>query len=358
MNSRGLEIITLILVVVGLGILSSSAVVISYSTYGENYYYLKHQLAPGLLAGILFFFLARKFPHEKLKNLALPFLLFTIGLLLLVFFDPFGISHGGARRWLEIGGFSFQPSELLKLSLVIYLASWLEKRQDSIRSITGGLIPFLLISAVVGVLLVKQPDIGTLGVILFTALFMFFVGGSKISHLIITILSGIAAILVLIKIEPYRFNRLLTFLNPDHDPLGIGYQINQAIIAIGSGGLFGVGIGQSRQKYNYLPEPVGDSIFAIASEEVGFVGASIIIILFLIFAFFGYKISKSASTEFGKLLGFGLTTWILVQAIINIAAISGMIPLTGVPLPFISFGGTSLVVALTSVGIISNIGRK
>lgn len=358
MNSRALEITTLILVIVGLGILSSSAIALSYSTYGENYYYLKHQLIPGLAVGILFFFLARKFPHEKLKILALPFLLFTMALLALVFWGPFGLDHGGARRWLEIGGFSFQPSELLKLSLVIYLASWLEKRRDSIRSITGGLIPFLLVSATISIFLIKQPDIGTLGVILFTALFMFFVGGSKISHLVATILSGMAAILVLIKIEPYRLNRLLTFLNPEHDPLGISYQINQAIIAIGSGGLFGVGIGQSRQKYNYLPEPVGDSIFAIASEEIGFVGASTIVILFLIFAFFGYKISKSANTEFGKLLGFGLTSWILVQAMINIAAISGMIPLTGVPLPFISFGGTSLVVALTSVGILSNIGKK
>lgn len=358
LNSRILEITTFILVIVGLVILASSAVVLSYKTYGDNYYYLKHQIAPGLLAGLLLFFITRKISHQKLKVLALPLLLINIALLILVFFDPFGISHGGARRWLEVGGYSFQPSEFLKLTLVIYLASWIEKRQDSIRSLIGGFFPFLLISGVIGILLIKQPDVGTLGVILFTALFIFLVGGSKLSHFFITILAGVAAILLLIKIEPYRFNRLLTFLNPDHDPLGIGYQINQAIIAIGSGGLFGVGIGESRQKYNYLPEPVGDSIFAVASEETGLIGASVIIVLFLIFTYFGYRISKNASTEFGKLLGFGLTTWISIQALINITAISGMIPLTGVPLPFISFGGTSLMVALTSVGIISNIGKR
>ena len=353
---RGLEITTLLLVILGLIILASSGIVLSYKIYGDNYYYLKHQMFPGLLLGAVGFFVARKFPHQKLKLLALPLLLATLVLLAAIFMPQIGLSFGGAKRWIQIKGFSFQPSEILKISFVIYLAAWFEKRRDQIKTIIGNLVPFLAVNGVIGLLLLAQPDIGTLGVILLTGLMMFFIAGSKISHFVATILMGISAVLILIKIEPYRLNRLTTFLNPDADPLGISYQINQAIIAIGSGGFWGLGLGQSRQKYNYLPEPIGDSVFAIISEELGFAGAISILSLFLILAYFGYKISKNASTDFGKLLGFGLTTWIAMQALINTAAISGLIPLTGVPLPFISFGGTSLAITLTSVGIISNIG--
>lgn len=355
---RGLEVTTLLLIILGLVILSSSGVVLSYKIYGDNYYYLKHQIFPGLLLGITGFFIARRFPHQRLKMFALPLLLVTLGLLAAIFIPQIGLSFGGAKRWIQIKNFSFQPSEVLKITFVIYLAAWFEKRQDQIKTVMGSFVPFLAISGIIGLLLLAQPDVGTLGVILITGLLIFLVAGSKISHFITTILLGISTILVLIKIAPYRLNRFTTFLNPDADPLGIGYQINQAIIAIGSGGFWGLGLGQSRQKYNYLPEPIGDSIFAITSEELGFAGAIFILSLFLIFAYFGYKISRNASTEFGKLLGFGLTTWIVIQALINTAAISGLIPLTGVPLPFISFGGTSLAIALTSVGIISNIGRN
>lgn len=358
MPKRWLEIITFILVVLGLALISSSAIVISYKNYGNNYYFLLHQIFPGLLIGIAGFFIARKIPLHLIRKSALPFLLITVILLIVVFTPQFGLDLKGAKRWVSFWGFSFQPSEILKLSFVIYLAAWLEKRRDSIKSFVGGFVPFLAIAGIISILLIAQPDIGTLGIILITALAMYFVAGSKISYVITSFLLGTGAVYVLAKMAPYRLNRLVAFLNPDADPLGIGYQINQAIIAIGSGGLWGVGFGQSRQKYNYLPEPVTDSIFAISAEELGFIGAVFIILLFLLFCYFGYKISKNASTEFGKLLGFGLTTWIAVQAIINIAAISGLLPLTGVPLPFISYGGTSLVVALTSAGLISNIAKK
>lgn len=357
-NSRGLEITTLILVILGLAMLSSSAIVISYRNFGNNYYFVLNQIFPGLIMGIAGFFIAKKFPHQKLRGLALVFLLATIVLLVGVFIPHIGLDLKGAKRWINFFGFSFQPAEILKISFVIYLAAWLEKRRDSIKSFVGGFVPFLVISGIIGILLIAQPDIGTLGVILITALLMYFAAGSKISHVFIAILLGIAMIMILAKIEPYRLNRVVAFLNPDANPLGISYQINQAVIAIGSGGPFGVGFGQSRQKYNYLPEPVTDSIFAISAEELGFIGAVVIIFLFLLFCYFGYRISKNASTEFGRLLGFGLTSWIVVQATINIAAISGLIPLTGVPLPFISYGGTSLAMALTSVGIISNIAKR
>lgn len=359
MNSRGLKLTTLILIICGLIILSSSAVIVSYENYQDNYYYLKHQLLFGVLVGFIGFFIAKRIPTKQLKILALPILLTTLLLTIAVFFEPFGLGYQGAKRWLQIGNFSFQPSEFLKISLVIYLAAWLEKKQHLVRNISTGFLPFIVILAVISILLAAQPDIGTLIIILTTSALMFFSASySRISHVLLFILTGIASILILIKIAPYRINRIITFLNPEADPLGISYQMNQAILAIGSGGPFGTGLGQGRQKFNYLPEPFGDSIFAIAAEETGFAGAMIIIFLFLIFCWFGYKISKNASTEFDKLLGFGLTTWITMQAAVNIAAISGLIPLTGIPLPFISFGGTSLAVAITSVGIISNIAKK
>lgn len=358
MPKRGLEITTLLLVILGLAILSSSAIVISYKNYENNYYFLFHQIFPGLLMGVLGFFIAKKIPLHLIRKSALPFLLITIILLIVVFTPQFGLDLKGAKRWVNFWGFSFQPSEILKVSFVIYLAAWLEKRRDSIKSFIGGFVPFLAITGIISLLLIAQPDIGTLGIILITALAMYFVAGSKIRYVITSFFLGASAVYILSKTAPYRLNRIVAFLNPEADPLGIGYQINQAIIAIGSGGVWGVGFGQSRQKYNYLPEPVTDSIFAIASEELGLVGATIIISLFLLFCYFGYKISKNASTEFGRLLSFGLTTWIAIQAMVNIAAISGLLPLTGVPLPFVSYGGTSLVMALTSVGIISNIAKK
>lgn len=246
---------------------------------------------------------------------------------------------------------------MLKLSLILYLAAWLESRGERIKDFFEGLAPFVMIISLISFLLIKQPDMGTLGVIILIAISMFFVSGSKISHILAMGAAGLGLLFVLIKTESYRMSRFLVFLHPEFDPQGVGYQINQALLAIGSGGLFGVGLGHSIQKFNYLPEPVGDSIFAIIGEELGFVGAIVLIIFFVILAMRGLKIAKNAPDTFSRLVAAGIVSWIFFQAFINIAAISGVVPLTGIPLPFISYGGTSIIFLMIGAGILLNISK-
>ena len=212
-----------------------------------------------------------------------------------------------------------------------------------------GLIAFLIM---------KQPDTGTLGVIILTSFAIFFVSGARLKHLFAMGMVGLMSLWILIKIEPYRFNRILAFLDPSADARGIGYQISQALLAVGSGGLFGVGLGHSRQKFNYLPEPVGDSIFAVMGEELGLIGGVVLVMLFVTLASRGIKIAKNAPDMFGKLLATGITMWIVLQAFINISANIALVPLTGIPLPFISYGGTSLVFLMSAIGILLNISKQ
>jgi cell division protein FtsW len=211
---------------------------------------------------------------------------------------------------------------------------------------------------VIGFLIIKQPDIGTLGVIVLATMAMYFSSGARITHLLTLFFAGLLGVFTLIKISPYRLNRMLAFMNPDVDTQGISYQINQALIAVGSGGIFGIGLGHSRQKFNYLPEPVGDSIFAIVGEELGIIGAMILVALFVYFALKGFRIAKDAPDSFGKLLAVGITSWIIFQAFINMGSIIALIPLTGVPLPFISYGGTSIIFLLAGVGLLMNISKQ
>ena len=242
--------------------------------------------------------------------------------------------------------------------MILYLAAWLESKKDLKRDLFEGFFPFLAILGIVGFLIIKQPDMGTLGTIVVISVIIFFLSGAKTAHIASMAGMGILAFFALVKFESYRMNRLLVFLHPELDPRGIGYQINQALLAIGSGGLFGLGLGHSRQKFNYLPEPVGDSIFAIICEEIGLIGAAMLILLFVVFAMRGLKIAKKAPDMFGKLIAIGITSWIIFQALINISAITGLIPLTGVTLPFISYGGTSIIFSMVGVGILLNISKK
>jgi len=342
----------------GLAILSSASTVLSYEDYGNSYGYLKHQIIFGLIPGIFLFYLASNLKYSILKKYSLFFLVFTIALLFLLFVPGFGFETKGAARWLQIFSFTFQPAELLKLTFIIYLAAWLETRKKSLESFSEGLVPFLVISSLIAILLIAQPDVGTLGVVLIIGAFVYFAAGGRVSHMLFSSLAGLISLVVLVYSEQYRFRRWTTFLNPDSDPLGSGYQIKQALIAIGSGGIFGLGFGMSKQKYNYLPESMGDSIFAVTAEELGFVGAVTLLCLFLGLAWRGFKIAKNASSVFGSLIAVGITSWISVQAFVNIGAISGLMPLTGIPLPFISYGGSSLLVLLTACGILYNISKK
>ena len=354
---RMLMIILFILVGFGLLMLSSASLAISQERFDKPYYYFFHQLIYGVGIGVILFFLIQKIHYKLWKKLAIVILAVSIIFLILVFIPGVGFGYGGAKRWIKIGFFSFQPSEFVKLGFIIYLSAWLEKRKTEIKAFFKSTFPFLIIIGIIGILIIAQPDIGTLGVIAITGLIIFSLAGAKFSHIIIVFLIGFVLLFALIKIAPYRINRLLAYLNPDIDPLGIGYQIKQALIAIGSGGLFGVGLGHSRQKYNYLPSPNSDSIFAITAEEIGFIGATILIILFILLVLKGLKIAKNSPDRFAQLTAAGISSWFAIQAFINIGAITGLIPLTGITLPFISYGASSMIMSLVAAGILVNISK-
>ena len=360
---KGLIIIIFLLLIFGLAILFSASMDISQRQTGKPYYYFFHQLIYGGVLGIIAFLFLQKINYKVWKKFSLLIFFGALVLCVLVFIPKLGYAHGGAQRWLAIGPITFQPSEFLKLALVIYLAAFFSKtclpasRKNPQGGATNTLIPFLAITAVIGGLMALQNDAGTLGLIVIVGIIMYFLSGTKIKNLAIVIVCYATAFFALIKFFPHRIQRFATFLNPSLDPQGISYQINQALIAIGSGGLFGRGLGHSIQKYNYLPEPMGDSIFAITAEEIGFVGSVIFIILFIFLIFKGLKIAKQAPDSFGKLLACGIISWFGFQTLINIAAISGLIPLTGIPLPFVSYGSSALIITLAGAGILTNISR-
>ncbi len=352
-----LIIIIVLLVGFGLSILASASIIISQERFGSSYYYFFHQLIYGVGIGALLLFLVQRIHYKFWKKLAAILLILSIIALILVFVPGLGFGYGGAKRWVNLTIISFQPSELAKLGLIIYLAAWLEHRKESIKMFSKGVIPFLMILGLMGGLITAQPDIGTLGVIVAISIIMFYVGGARLSHILMIFFGGLATLTALIKLAPYRMNRLLAFFNPNIDPQGISYQIKQALLAIGSGGIFGLGLGHSRQKYSYLPSPAGDSIFAITAEELGFIGATVLILLFLGLALRGFKIAKNSPNEFAKLAAVGISSWFVVQAFINIAAITGLIPLTGITLPFVSYGASSMIISLIAAGILINISK-
>ncbi|PKL72349.1 putative lipid II flippase FtsW [Candidatus Kuenenbacteria bacterium HGW-Kuenenbacteria-1] len=351
-------IITLfILIIFGLIALSSASTVISYQKFQDSYYFLKHQILFGLIPGLVFFFLALKINLNQLKKYSPILLIISILLLIAVLIPELGVNYGKARSWINIAGISFQPSELIKLFLILFLATWFEKKGEKIKSFSQSVLPFLFLLGIICFLIILQPDMGTMSVIVSIALMIFFVTNAKLQHFLLIILSGIGLLILLIKATPYRLARLTVFLNPTLDPLGIGYHINQAFLAIGSGGILGLGLGHSQQKFQYLPEVIGDSIFAIIAEELGFILSTGLIILFLILIFRGFKIAQNAPNEFTKLTAFGIISWFGFQAFINIAAMLGLAPITGIPLPFISYGGTSLAISLAAAGILINISK-
>ena len=355
---KTLLITVILLSIFGLIMISSASVVVSYNNFGYNHYYLSHQFLYGFLPGMVLLFLFKKYDYHIFKKYAAFLLIAAVILLLLVFVPDLGFGLKGASRWVSFGEISFQPSEVAKLSFILYLAAWLEGRNKNLKTISNTLIPFAIIVAIISIPLTLQPDVGTLCMIAIIAVIMYFISGAKMSHIFAIASCGILGLVALIKIAPYRMDRLMVFMYPELDPQGIGYQVNQALLALGSGGLFGVGFGYSRQKFNYLPEPIGDSIFAVIGEELGMIGLIFVIVLFLVFAVRGFKIASKAKDDFGKLIATGITSWITFQALMNIAAITSLIPLTGIPLPFVSYGGSALVMSLAGVGILLNVGER
>lgn len=352
-------LLSIVFILLGIGLIAlfSASGVVSYEKFNNSLHLFFHQLIYGILLGAIVFLVCFKIDYHFWQKISLPLFIISLILLLFVFLPYFGFDYQGAHRWIKIGNFSFQPSEFAKLFLFIFLSSLLIKKDKT--EISRKIFLLCLISlSLIFLLIILEPDFGTSLIIALTCFFLFFIAKIKLSYLFSLGMVSLGLFFLLIKIAPYRMNRLTTFLNPEIDPLGIGYHINQALIAVGSGGLFGLGLGHSRQKFNFLPESFGDSIFAIYAEELGFFISMFLILLFLIFFWRGIKISKNAPDDFGCFLAFCIVFWISIQAFINLAALLSLVPLTGIPLPFISYGSTSMVVSLAGIGILANISKS
>ncbi len=350
-------IVVFLLIFFGIVMISSSSVVVSMEHTGKNYTYVLKQIE-SLFFGLIAMFALYNIDYRFWKKNSLWMLILTIGLLVMVFFPGIGKSAGGAHRWIGLGNNWFQPSELIKLTFLIYLAAWLDNMGEKVKDFWTGFVPFAFLVSIVGILIMLQPDLGTFSIVFLSSVAVFFAAGADLSHMMIGAGTMTAALFLLIKISPYRQQRLLVFLNPSADAQGAAYHINQALLAVGSGGWWGLGFGQSKQKYLYLPEAHTDSIFAIIAEELGFIRSGLVIIAFLFLGYLGLRIAKNAPDNFSKYLVVGITAWIVVQAFVNIGAMINVLPLTGVPLPFISYGGSSLIILMAAVGLMLNISKN
>jgi len=352
-----LLIVAGIIIFLGLLMLSSATSVKGFQEQGDTYYFIKQQIMRGLIPGCLLYLIFIRIPYTQLRKLSWLWLALTIGLLALVFIPGLQVIINGSKSWVSIAGITLQTSELAKLTFIIYLAIWLQSRQKSIKDFRHTFIPFLLLLGVVCGLIILQPDLGTMLIFLLIATIMYFAAGMKLTHLVF--LGGLSALFmaIMVKMAPYRLARFTTFLHPDFDIQGAGYQLNQALIAVGSGGWLGLGLGQSRQKFNYLPEVAADSIFAIVAEEWGFIFCLFLLWLYLILCLRGLRIAKQSPDTFSKLVTTGIISWIIIQSLVNIGAIIGILPLTGLPLPFISLGGSNLAVVMMALAIVTNISK-
>lgn len=353
-----LFVTTLALLGIGLVMVFSSSAVTSSVRYDDAYFFFRRQLLWALI-GIVAMIVVMKINYLRLREFALPLMVVAIVSLILVI-TPLGIETNGSSRWLGIESVSFarfSPSEVAKLAMVMFLARTMEINLNKMKDFKSGILPYLGLIAFICGLIMIQPDLGTAFAIAGTAFFMMMVAGAKASHLGMIALAGMGAVGGLIAVAPYRMERFTAFLNPWKYASDEGFQTIQSLYALGSGGLFGMGLGRSRQKFFYLPEQHTDFIFAIIGEELGFIGAALIIALFVLFAWRGFKIAIYAPDTFGNLLAAGITTMIVFQAAINIGVVAGALPVTGITLPFISHGGSSLLFTMIGVGLLLNISR-
>ena len=350
--------LTILLTVGGFFIFSSASLGILAKSETQFSSVAIKQIFFGLFLGSIACIVASRIDYHFWKKISFYFFLLSLILTIGVFLPKIGLEHGGAKRWIDLGFISFQPSEILKISFIIYFASWLSTIKNKVQTFSWGLLPFLILSGILGAILLSQPDTDTYAVAIFGALAMYLVAGAKWKHILSIVVVGVVVLAVLAFTRPYIMQRINVLLNPKANSKTTGYQLQQSMIAVGSGGIFGRGFGQSIQKFKYLPEPIGDSVFAVAAEEFGMVGSIAIIISFVLFALQGFKISSNAKDDFGKLLSLGIIVLIVSQAFINIGGMVGVLPLTGIPLPFISHGGTALFITLFEVGIIMNISKN
>jgi cell division protein FtsW len=348
-----------ILLIFGLIMLSSASSPVGHDRFADGYFFIKRQLLFGFLPGLAAFLFFAKFSYRKLKTLATPIYGLTLFILFLVFIPGLGTSlNTAAQSWISVGGFSFQPAEFAKLGLIIFYAAYLAMKGSELKELKEGFLVAVGMGMLPVLLVIMQPDIGTVSILFSIVFGMLFAAKTDLSHISLLAAAGVLGLVGLILVAPYRAARLTVFLHPELDPQGIGYQTSQALVAIGSGGLFGLGLGHSRQKFQYLPEVHADSIFAIISEEMGFIAAVGLVVLLGYIAYRGFKIVRSLKDEFAKLLMTGILVWFMAQSFLNIGAMVGVLPLTGVPLPFVSHGGTALIVAMAAVGIMINISKE
>lgn len=341
----------------GILMVASASSVLGIDLRGDPYAYARHQFFFGVLPGLCVLLVSMSIPYRFLKKIVIPLLAVVIVLLMLVFVPSLQGFSGGASRWVILGPVSVQPAELAKLALILYLAALLATRAVHRGSSKETLLPFLVVVGVISVLIAMQPNIGTLVVVAGASIMVYAAAGAPPSHIAGITISAALVFFALVRAAPYRVARFITFLRPETDPQGIGYHVQQALLAIGSGGLWGLGLGRSRQKFRYLPEPGGDAIFAVASEELGFLRMLLILLLYLFIVVRGFQIARGAPDPFGRLVAAGITSWFLVQAVLHIGANTAILPLTGIPLPFVSYGGSALVVAMAGAGVLLNISR-
>lgn len=348
-----LLVAALVLVVFGVIMVYDASVVAATRDFGDKFHFVKDHLT-WVVIGLVGMAVASVIPYHVYRRLAVPIAAGTLIALILVFLPGIGIKAYGANRWLNLGLTSFQPSEVAKLALVIFMAAWLERKED-LKSFVHGFLPLLVILGVLGTLLILEPDMGTFLIIALVALGVYFAAGARIIFYVIGIPAAFGTFLIIALTSTYRKARLLTFLDPTSDTQGTSYHINQILLSLGSGGLFGTGIGQSRGKFEYIPEVSTDSIFAVIGEELGYVGSVALIVFYGFFLYRAFKIAQNAPDRFGQLLALGITLIIAVQTALNLAAIVALAPLTGVPLPLISYGGSNLVMTMIGIGILLNI---
>ncbi|HEU4677565.1 MAG TPA: putative peptidoglycan glycosyltransferase FtsW [Candidatus Paceibacterota bacterium] len=354
---RTLLFLTVALVAAGFLIFSSASLGLlarqgaSFSSVAFSQFFF------GIVGGSIALFLTSSVHYRWWRQNAFYIFLATFVFTFTVFIPGLYFAHGGAHRWIGVGPFTMQPAELLRVGYIIYMATWLSGMKQKIGSFTKGTLPFVGLVALVGIPMLLQPDTDTYMIMVAAALAMFIAAGGRVRDVVLMTVLGVLLLSVLAMTRPYIKDRIHTFLDPSSDPQGSGYQIKQSLIAIGSGGVLGRGFGQSIQKFEYLPEPIGDSVFAVYAEEFGFVGSVVLILMFAAFTLRGYRIATHAPDLFGMLLVVGLTTLVIAQVSLNIAAMLAIAPLSGLPLPFISHGGTALLVTLASIGIILNVSK-
>ncbi|MFE8695277.1 stage V sporulation protein E [Cytobacillus sp. FJAT-53684] len=351
-----LIILTLTLLAVGLTMVYSASAVWAEYKFNDSFFFAKRQMLFAVV-GIVAMFFIMNVDYWTWRTWAKVIIIACFVLLILVLIPGIGNERNGSRSWIGVGAFSIQPSEFMKLAMISFLAKFLSEKQKLITSFKKGLVPSLGLVFLAFGLIMLQPDLGTGTVMVGTCIVMIFVAGARIRHFAFLGLLGLAGFAALVFSAPYRMKRITSFLDPWEDPLGSGFQIIQSLYAIGPGGLFGLGLGQSRQKFFYLPEPQTDFIFAILSEELGFIGGSFVILLFALLLWRGVRIALGAPDLYGSFLAVGIVAMIAIQVMINIGVVTGLMPVTGITLPFLSYGGSSLTLMLLAIGVLLNISR-